>query len=556
MAVHPEQGSTAHAPPMSGGELVRAFFDTNDIQYVFGNPGTTETTFLAALAESDVTYLLAVHESSAVGIAAGYALITGTPAVVSLHTYPGLANGMFNLRNALMSGIPLLVVNGTEDSRFLIHNPPLGGPNTELAATATKYQYEARSIDEVAIALQRCYLQAAIQPTGPVFLSIPMDFMQSSTTVSTFRKTQILDDAASRSISIVADTLRAVPPERLAIVADYAVGWSHAAGTLSQLVTSLDADLYAAPFHVQGVVDTLHPKFKGQLPLTTGAVRSILEGYDTMLLLGEKLDAFTWVESPAVPASLKIIQISPATQQLGFDWPVDIAVVGDLSATLNAVVTALGIELSDGSANPAIPDFGALEAKYPASGDEPSNALILGILRRLDPMTHVITEGSSEDVIVQDMATQLGFRNVHFSPRGGGLGWAMPLSVGIALATGTHSVCFVGDGGSLFSIHSLWTAAANGIPTIMVCFVNEEYLLLKELWVNFVGGTLDSTRFVGLDFRDPPIDIGGLARGFGARTAHISSMADLSQVLDEALDYSGPTFITINRSGKGEGHSR
>ena len=147
--------------------------------------------------------------------------------------------------------------------------------------------------------------------------------------------------------------------------------------------------------------------------------------------------------------------------------------------------------------------------------------------------------------------TFLPVRNVHFSPRGGGLGWAMPLSVGIALATGTHSVCFVGDGGSLFSIHSLWTAAANDIPTIMVCFVNDEYLLLKELWVNFVGGSLDTTRFVGLDFREPPIDVRGIARSFGARTAQIRTMAELGQVLDEALAYSGPTFITIDRARKG-----
>ncbi len=549
----PDEVPAGALSPVSGGELVRAFFESNDIRYVFGNPGTTETTFLAALAESDITYLLAVHESSAVGIAAGYALITGAPSVVSLHTYPGLANGMFNLRNALMSGIPLLVVNGTEDSRFLIHNPPLGGPNTELASTATKYQYEARSIDEVAIALQRCYLQAAIQPTGPVFLSIPMDFMQSSTSVSTFRKTLILDDVATNSIDVVADSLRLVPAGKLVIVADYVVGWSHAADTLSHLATALDADLYAAPFHVQGVVDTLHPKFKGQLPLTTGAVRSILEGYDTMLLLGEKLDAFTWVDAPAVPDSLKIIQVSPATQQLGFDWPVDVAVVGDVGATLDALAKSLSVDLMPSSAASRTPDLAGLEAKYPDSGDEPSNALILGILRRLDPLTHIITEGSSEDAIVQDMATVLGFRNVHFSPRGGGLGWAMPLSVGVALATGTHSVCFVGDGGSLFSIHSLWTAAANHIPTITVCFVNDEYLLLKELWVNFVGGSLGSTRFVGLDFRDPPIDIGGIAKGFGAKTAHIGVMADLGPVLDDALGYSGPTFITIDRSRSGAG---
>ncbi len=101
---------------LTGGELVQDFLATFEIPYVFGKPGTTETTFLAAVAASKATYVLAVHESSAVGIAAGYALITGKPAVVSLHTYPGLANGMFNMRNALMSGIALLVINSQQDS--------------------------------------------------------------------------------------------------------------------------------------------------------------------------------------------------------------------------------------------------------------------------------------------------------------------------------------------------------------------------------------------------------------------------------------------------------
>src|SRR4051812_10239379 len=110
----------------TGAELIQEFIRTYEIKYIFGNPGTTETTFLSAIAGTDTTYVLSIHESSAVGIAAGYAMITGKPSIVSLHTYPGLANGMFNMRNAMLSGIPLFVINGTQDSRFLIHNPPLG----------------------------------------------------------------------------------------------------------------------------------------------------------------------------------------------------------------------------------------------------------------------------------------------------------------------------------------------------------------------------------------------------------------------------------------------
>ena len=247
----------------TGGELVQDFLATFEIPYVFGNPGTTETTFLAAVAASKASYVLALHESSAVGIAAGYALITGKPAVVSLHTYPGLANGMFNMRNALMSGIPLLVINGQQDSRFLIHNPVLGAPNTQLAETATKYAYEVSRADDIAVALQRCYLQARLQPPGPVFLSLPMDFMLERTAHTHFRKTRIVDDGVPRGLAEVVRALSAVPPGKLAIVADYAAAAAQGSQALSRITSALGADLYAAPFHVQGTVDPLHPNFRG-----------------------------------------------------------------------------------------------------------------------------------------------------------------------------------------------------------------------------------------------------------------------------------------------------
>jgi benzoylformate decarboxylase len=115
------------------------------------------------------------------------------------------------------------------------------------------------------------------------------------------------------------------------------------------------------------------------------------------------------------------------------------------------------------------------------------------------------------------MAVRLGFRNVHFSPRGGGLGWAMPLGVGIGLASGKHAVCFVGDGGSLFSIQALWTAAKYAIPSIFICFVNHEYRLLKDLWCHAMGTTIETTRFVGMDFDSPNLNMRGIAEGFGAR---------------------------------------
>jgi benzoylformate decarboxylase len=529
----------------TGGELIQDFLGTYEVPYVFGNPGTTETTFLAAISASNATYVLSLHESSAVGIAAGYALVTGKPSIVSLHTYPGLANGMFNMRNALMAGVPLLVINGQQDSRFLIHNPVLGAPNTQLAETATKYSYEVTSIDDLTIALQRCYLQARLQPTGPVFLSIPMNFMLERTEHTTFKKTKIIEDSVPRTVGDVARALKAVPAKKLAIVADYAVGAAHGIDALSRIATVLDADIYAAPFHVQGTVDPLHANFRGQLPPTTKEINETLSRYHAMLLVGEKIDTFTYDGRSAMPSGLQVIQIAPATSQLGFDYPCDIAVLGEIKATLDAIAAELGEKA--GVAAQKTPNLAALEAKYLSSGKRPSDALILGVLRHLDRATHVITEGSSEDAIVQDIAVSLGFRDVHFSPRGGGLGWAMPLGVGIGFATGKHTVCFVGDGGSLFSMHALWTAAKYAIPSIFICFVNREYRLLKDLWCNAMGTTIETTRFVGMDFDNPNLDMPGIAMGFGARAEKIDKLSQVADVLDGALAHRGPTFVIVDR---------
>ena len=529
----------------NGGELIQDFLATYEIPYVFGNPGTTETTFLAAVAASRASYILSLHESSAVGIAAGYAMITGKPSIVSLHTYPGLANGMFNMRNALLSGVPMLVINGQQDSRFLIHNPVLGAPNVQLAQTATKYSYEVTRTDDLAVALQRCYLQARLQPPGPVFLSIPMNFLQEETDHTTFKNTRIIDDAAPQ-VGALADALRtAAAKGQVAIIADYAVGAAHEIDAIGQIASALGADIYAAPFHVEGAVNPLHPNFRGQLPPTTRKINEILGQYHTALLIGQKIDTFTYDGVPAVPASLQIIQIAPATSQLGFDFPCDLAVFGDIRATLNALVSALG------AAGPPVVlravDEADLDSRYSPSGPRPSDALILAILRKLDQQTHVITEGSSEDAIVQDMAVHLGFRNVHFSPRGGGLGWAMPLGVGIGLATQRHAVCFVGDGGSLFSIHAIWTAARYRLPSIFVCFVNNEYRLLKDLWCNAMETTIESTHFVGLDFNDPALDLRKIAEGLGARVEAVACLASVERALKQALAHSGPTFLTIKR---------
>ena len=102
---------------------------------IFANPGSTEIAFLTGLPD-DLDFVLALHEGSVVGIATGYATVTGRPALVNLHTTAGLGNAVGALATARVNRVPLVVIVGQQDRRHLALRPFLAG---ELAGLAGEY---------------------------------------------------------------------------------------------------------------------------------------------------------------------------------------------------------------------------------------------------------------------------------------------------------------------------------------------------------------------------------------------------------------------------------
>lgn len=88
----------------------------------FGNPGSTEETFLKDF-PADFTYHLALQEASAIAIADGYAQATGRPALVNVHTAAGLGNAMGNLITASLNKTPLIVTAGQQTREMLLMEP-------------------------------------------------------------------------------------------------------------------------------------------------------------------------------------------------------------------------------------------------------------------------------------------------------------------------------------------------------------------------------------------------------------------------------------------------
>jgi benzoylformate decarboxylase len=97
-----------------------------DLTRMFANPGSTEVPFLVGL-PGDLEFVLALHESSVVGIATGWALGRGAPALAILHTTAGYGNAVGALATARVNRAPLVVLVGQQDRRHLAHEPFLAG---------------------------------------------------------------------------------------------------------------------------------------------------------------------------------------------------------------------------------------------------------------------------------------------------------------------------------------------------------------------------------------------------------------------------------------------
>ena len=140
---------------------------------LFANPGSTEIPFLTEL-PGDFEFVLALHEGSVVGIASGYAIASGKPALVLLHTAAGLGNAVSALANARVNRAPLVVLVGQQDRRHLAQEPFLAGRLQGLAGVYPVWEHQPVRPQDVPGSILRARHEAETG-RGPALLIVPMD---------------------------------------------------------------------------------------------------------------------------------------------------------------------------------------------------------------------------------------------------------------------------------------------------------------------------------------------------------------------------------------------
>jgi benzoylformate decarboxylase len=524
---------------MLGRDVLLEVLRTEGVQYVFGNPGTTELPFIDALADNnstgpaDLHYVLALQEATAVGMADGYAQATRRPAFLNLHTSAGLGNAIGNLTNAQANRTPLVVTAGQQDRRHLVADPLLSGNLVGLAAAVSKWTHEVRNANELGTVLRRAFHDSASAPSGPVFVSIPMDVLDeeagdgsvpATPPTSTIRRRAVAEDVAE---------LAGMLGDSVAIVAGDEVAASGAIDALIAVAVRVGAPVFGAPLRGAVVFERDHPLWRGDLPPMASAIRETLSQFEQVLLIGERLLVYPYSDGPLVPPDVELLHLTADAGQLGRVLPTSLGLLGDVRATLDALAPLLPERPPPPAAQPAADFDDRARSRY---GDVPMHpmAAVHALLRALPDDAPVVDEAITTGTYVRGF---YGGRRYFFN-RGGGLGWGMPASLGVSLALDRAPVlCVVGDGSAMYSPQALWTAAHENLPVLFALVNNRQYLILKR---NLKPGK----EYPGLDLDQPPIDFVGLAQSMGVPSVLVEKAEEIGDAARGAWG-SGPRLIEL-----------
>lgn len=548
---------------------IQAFIELlvqHKVPYLFGNPGTTELPLNDALVDdSRLQYILGLQEIPVMAMADGYAMASGRLGVVNLHACCGLGNAMGQLYNAFREGTPLLITAGQQDRRLQLQEPILGGDMVTVTRPWTKWSHEVRSVHELPDAVRRAIKTALTPPTGPVFLSLPLDVQLEIADGLDLRPAATIDadfrppiDAVQRAADLLAAARNPV------ILAGSRITERHAITELVAVAERLGAPVFceAGNNHGRAAFPSDHPLCGTALPMWSPEIHKRLEPFDAILAVGIDLFRQYLYHEPnqPIPQHTQIVHLDEDPWHLGKNHAVAFALLSSLGPGLKELDQQIAVRMTADACEAAR----SRGREHAVRHEQARHRLKQEIERQRSarPLTALALVGTLAEVLPPDIAiieeavttTNMVFERLgalknttgYFGHRGWTLGWGLGCAIGVKLAWPQRPVlAMLGEGATLYGLQGLWTAAHYRIPVTFVVCNNAQYEILKIGSRAMQLPAAQEGRFQSMDLVGPEIDIVGLARSLGVEAHRITEPDELAQRVRASFSGDGPLLLDV-----------
>jgi len=519
---------------MTGGEAIAQSLVAHGVDTVFAIPGVQTYGLFDAFArlEERIKVIGPRHEQTTAYMAFGYARSTGKPGVYSVVPGPGVLNSAAALCSAYGASTPVLCVTGEVPSEYIgsglghLHELP-----DQLATLRTLTKWAARidRPEQAPMLVAQAFREMLTGRPRPVALEMPWDVFGERAMVEQvpappgYAQIEPDGDLIERAAKLIAGARNP-----MIMVGS---GAAHAAEEVRAVAERLQAPVVSFRGG-RGIVSDEH-----HLGFTCAAGFRCWPRTDVLIGIGSRLE-LQWFRWPDQPDGLKIVNIDIDPQQ-GERLKADIAIVGDARACAIALDDAL---------RRAAAGSRSREDEFRRIKDD-----TLAAAQQVQP--HIDYLRAIRDVLPRDgflveEICQAGFTSYFgfpvYQPRTfvscghqGTLGFGFPTALGVKVGNPDRAVVsMTGDGGFMFGVQDLATAAQYGINVVTVLFNNNAYGNVLRDQQNLFEG-----RLIGSELKNP--DFVRLAGSFGVNACRVSGPDAFERELGRALERDAPALIEV-----------
>ncbi len=528
------------------------------ITHLFGNPGTTELPIMHALKEfPEITYILGLQESIVVAMADGYSRATGKLSACNVHVTPGLGNAMGAIYNAQFVGSPIIITAGQQEQGHGLMEPQLSGPLVQIAEPLVKWAIEVTRLEDLPRIMRRAAKIALAPPTGPVFISLPGDILNTEGVIDLGAVTRVKDNIIPDKETVLEIIKKIINSNNPVIVSGHEIACTNAFKEITKFSEITGAPVYQQTVPHGSHYPSEHQNFMGFLPKNQKQVKNILKKYDLLICLGgDVLRMSVWDENESLPNGMSIIQIGIRDWEIGKNYATELAILGNVKSSLNIINNTL-LEQKDSEflqnsslrINKIKKENWSHKKKKLVNTTEKYRSikpikpewLMLKITENL-PENYVIVEEGLVSTRALLNYLPIKQHNDFYGLASGGIGWAISGAIGVSIANPDKTIiAIIGDGSSMYAIQSLWTAAHYNFNIIYIIANNSGYRIIKERLEAFHN----NKNFIGMDFKNPPIDFVKLSESMGIPATRIDDPEKISNTIQNATKNKGPQLLDI-----------
>jgi acetolactate synthase-1/2/3 large subunit len=518
---------------MTGGAALVEMLARHGVETLFALPGVQNDALFVALydAGDKIRVVHPRHEQAAAYMAFGYARASGRPGAFAVVPGPGLLNTTAALATAYATNAPVLCISGQIPSNLigrgfgLLHEVP---DQLAILRGLTKWAERINHPTETGKLVNEAFRQLADGRPRPVALEMPLDIM-----------------ALDGEVALLAPEAPSPPPPPDPELIDKAAALLAGAKTPMIYIGSgcaeASTELLAVAEKLQAPVVT-YTGGKGIVSDRHYLAQNLLAGHtvwpqtDVVLAVGTRFNQpqTRW----GLDGDLKVIRIDLDPVEITRVARPTIGIVADAKQALAALDKAL-----TGKQRPSRQgDLEALKAKTAARLRD-----TLG--PQCEYLDAIRAELPDDGIYVEDL-TQVGYvgrlafpvyqpRTYIHSGYQGTLGFSYATALGAKVACPDKPVISIsGDGGFMYNVQELSTAALHGIDAVAIVFADGAYGNVRRMQKNDYGN-----RLIAVDLLNP--NFPKMAESYGIAGVRAQSPDQLRRELAAALKRRGPSLIEV-----------